>query len=267
MRSDTIWLSLEEYNKWLHEIKDAQDPWHRELSLILPFSLLRARQKKLFFVVDGRAGVFSIFFPCYYKENPFKNNACGNHKSEVPRKTRLYKTHLYLIWHRSNKAKTVVHGLDSLPHPKGNKREEKKIETDRWIQIPLIWVLTLRGSQINQWVRERGVRCNPEDRWQQLSVCLPVFWAHQQGMRSSPSPEKAGQDGGPPENHRASSIWLHFSGAGSENPGTGFYLYLLRCESMWIVTETCNGKTQEKPGSLGKIINNLIHQRSLMVSL
>lgn len=85
----------------------------------------------MFFVVDGRAGVFSIFFPCYYKENPFKNNACGNHKSEVPRKTRLYKTHLYLIWHRSNKAKTVVHGLDSLPHPKGNKREEKKIETDR----------------------------------------------------------------------------------------------------------------------------------------
>lgn len=82
--------------------------------------------------------VFNFFPPCYYKENPFKNKACGNHKSEVPKKTRLYETHLYLIWHCFNKAKTVVHGLDSLPHPKGNKREEKKIETDRRIQIPLI---------------------------------------------------------------------------------------------------------------------------------
>lgn len=182
---------------------------------MLPFSLLRARQTK-FFVVDGRAGV-SVFFPCYYKKNPLKNNACGNHKSEVPKKTRLYETHLYLIWHCFNKAKTVVHGLDSLPHPKGNKREGKKIETDRWTQIPLIWVLTLRGSQKNQWVRERGVRCNPEYWWQQLSVCLPVFWDHHQGMRSSPKPEKAGQDGGPPENHRACGIWLRFSGAGSQH--------------------------------------------------
>lgn len=28
----------------------------------------------------------SVFFPCYYKENSFKNNACGNHKSKDPKK-------------------------------------------------------------------------------------------------------------------------------------------------------------------------------------
>lgn len=95
----------------------------------MPFDLLRERQRKLFFVVDGRVRVFSIFFLVVIKKILSKKNACGNHKSEVPKKTRLYETHLYFIWHCFNKAKTVVRGLDSLPHPKGNKREEKRIET------------------------------------------------------------------------------------------------------------------------------------------
>lgn len=76
---------------------------------------------------------FSVFFfPCYYKENPFKNNACGNHKSEVQTKKNMtIDSSLYNLA-LSNKAKSVVHGLDSLPYPKGNKREEKKIR-DRQI--------------------------------------------------------------------------------------------------------------------------------------
>lgn len=65
---------------------------------------------------------FLVFFPCYYKENSFRNNACGNHKSEAPKKTRLHETHLYLIWHCFNKTKTVVHGLDSQLHPKKKQK-------------------------------------------------------------------------------------------------------------------------------------------------
>lgn len=45
-----------------YEIKEDQTPQHHELNLILPFSLLRARNRKLFFVVYGREAVFSIFF-------------------------------------------------------------------------------------------------------------------------------------------------------------------------------------------------------------
>lgn len=48
------------------------------------------------------------------------------------KKPRPYETHLYLIWHSSNTAKTVVHGLEDLPHPKGNKRREKKRQTDEF---------------------------------------------------------------------------------------------------------------------------------------
>lgn len=44
----------------------------------------------------------------------------------------MYETHLYFIWHHFNKAKTMAHGLDSLPHAKGNKREKKRIETDKF---------------------------------------------------------------------------------------------------------------------------------------
>lgn len=139
---------------------------------------------------------------------------------------------------------------------------EKRIETDRWIQIPLIWVLTLRGSQINQWVREKALRCNPEYRWQQPSVYLSseitvTVWDHQPSQRRQSKMETT---------TGACSTWLHSSGAGARHSGTGFYLHLLRWESIWAVTETCNGKTQGKPRSPGKIINNLIHQRSLMVS-
>lgn len=97
----------------------------------MPFQLVERKAEKVIFVVDGKARVFGIF-PCYYKENPFKNNECGNHKNKVPKKTRMYETHLYFIWHHFNKAKTMAHGLDSLPHAKGNKREKKRIETDKF---------------------------------------------------------------------------------------------------------------------------------------
>lgn len=142
---------------------------------------------------------------------------------------------------------------------KETKRRWEK-DVDRWIQIPLIWVLTLRGPQINQWVRESAVRWKPEYWWQQLSVCLPVFWDHHQDMRSLSRPERTQQDTGPPENYRVCSILTTLPrGQEVDTQALVFYLRLLRCESIWVVGETYNGKTWGKPRSLGKIVNNLIH--------
>lgn len=38
----------------------------------------------------------------------------------------LYKPHLCLIWHCFNKAKIMVQSLDSLLHPKRNKKEGER---------------------------------------------------------------------------------------------------------------------------------------------
>jgi hypothetical protein len=46
---------------------------------------------------------------------------------------------------------------------------------------------------------------------------------------------------------------------GGGHPGTRFFLHLLRCELVWIVTEINNGKIQGEPKSLEKIINSLIY--------
>lgn len=40
----------------------------------------------------------------------------------------LYKPHLCLIWHCFNKAKIMVQSLDSLLHPKRNKKRGRKRE-------------------------------------------------------------------------------------------------------------------------------------------
>lgn len=106
-----------------------------------------------------------------------------------------------------------------------------------------------KGTLDTLTARERAVRCSPECWWQRRSVCLPVFWYHHQGMRSSARPETARQEGGPPgTTEPAASASLPRGKRWT--PGTGFYLHLLRCELIWEVMETHDGKTQRKPRSL-----------------
>lgn len=154
----------------------------------MPLSLLRERQRKIFLVVNGKARVFSLFFLVIIKNILSKTMHVVIIKMKFQKKQDCMKLIFISFGTDLIKLKLWLMVLTVCFIQKETKRRKK--ETNRWIQMPLVWVLTLRGSQINQWVREKAVRCNPEYWWQKPSVCLPVFWDHHQGMRSSTRPEK-----------------------------------------------------------------------------